>query len=401
MDRPADHLLVFDLVAGAEFVDPCPVAAGLYAPGEQRKGLFHVADQRNVGRDDLADLGGIDFEVDDLGVRPETARIARHAVVEAHAHGEEQVAVPVFDVGTVVAVHAQHADVLRRVGRQGRKPQQGRCGGHAALVEEGAQLRFAAAQDHALPDHDQRPLCGVDQPCRFGDALFGGYRCGDIAADRSHFLVAERGRSALGVLGDVHDHGAGAARTGDVERLGDGARNLFGALDLTVPFGDGLRDAHEIGLLKGVGAQQRRTDLSGYEHQRRGVHQRVGESRHGIGGAGAGGDQTDPHAAADAGVALRGVYGALFVPHEDVAQAVAVVVECVVDGDDRPAGVAENRIDALAQERFDQGLRSRDGGTGLRFGHVCLRRIHDCCCFTYSSSTMRTAPLPAELTSLA
>ena len=125
------------------------------------------------------------------------------------------------------------------------------------------------------------------------------------------------------------------------------------------------------------------------------------ESRHGIGGAGSGGDQTDPHAAADAGVALRGVYGALFVPHEDVAQAVAVVVECVVDGDDRPAGVAENRIDALAQERFDQGLRSRDGGTGLRFGHVCLRRIHDCCCFTYSSSTMRTAPLSAELTSLA
>jgi len=178
------------------------------------------------------------------------------------------------------------------------------------------------------------------------------------------------------------------------------ARNLFGALDLTVPFGDGLRDAHEIGLLKGVGAQQRRTDLSGYEHQRRGVHQRVGESRHGVGGAGAGGDQTDPHAAADAGVALRGVYGALFVPHEDVAQAVAVVAQCVVDGDDRPAGVAENRIDALAQERFDQGLRSRDGGTGLRFGHVCLRRIHDCCCFTYSSSTMRTAPLSAELTSL-
>ena len=154
----------------------------------------------------------------------------------------------------------------------------------------------------------------------------------------------------MGVLGDVHDHGAGAARTGDVERLGDGARNLFGALDLTVPFGDGLRDAHEIGLLKGIGAQQRRTDLPGHEHQRRGVHQRVGQPRHGVRGAGTRGHQTDPDAAADAGIALCGVHGALLVTYEDVAQAVAVVVKRVVDGDDRASGIAENGFDALLEK---------------------------------------------------
>ena len=48
--------------------------------------------------------------------------------------------------------------------------------------------------------------------------------------------------------------------------------------------------------------------------------------------------------------ALRGVYGALFVPHEDVAQAVAVVVKRVVDGDDRASGIAENGFDALLEK---------------------------------------------------
>ena len=97
-------------------------------------------------------------------------------------------------------------------------------------------------------------------------------------------------------------------------------------------------------------SQQRGADLSGDEHQRRGVHQRVGQPRHGVRGAGTRGHQTDPDAAADAGIALCGVHGALLVAHEDVAQAVAVVVKRVVDGDDRASGIAENGFDALLEK---------------------------------------------------
>ena len=112
------------------------------------------------------------------------------------------------------------------------------------------------------------------------------------------------------------------ARTA-IKSFGDGRRNIFGALDLTVPLGHGLRDADEIGLLKGVGAQQRGADLPGDEHQRRGVHQRVGQPRDGVRGAGAGGHEADADLSADAGVALRCVHGALLVADEDVAQTVA------------------------------------------------------------------------------
>ncbi|CDD25234.1 unknown [Alistipes sp. CAG:29] len=400
-DRLADDRLVFDFVAGAEPFDPGLVRGGADPLGEQRERLFHVADDGHVGVYDLVDLGGVDLQVDYLGIRPETFGVARHAVVETHPHGDEQVALLVADVGAVVAVHAQHADILRRGGRHGRQPQQGRGDRYAALCEEGLQFFFGVSEHHALSRHQQRPLCGVDQPYRLGDALLGGRGCGDVAADGRQSFVAERGRPALGVLGDVHHHRARTPRTGDIERLGNRPGNVFGTLDLAVPFGYGLRDAHEVGFLEGVGAQQRRTHLSGHQYQRRGVHQRVGQSGHGVRRPRARGDQANPYAAADAGVALRGMYGALFMADKDVAQPVAVVEKRIVNGDDGSSGIPEKRVHTLAQERFEQGLRPCDTRAGLlSFGSGCRVRIHGVVRF-YSSSTMRTAPLSAELTSLA
>lgn len=99
-----------------------------------------------------------------------------------------------------------------------------------------------------------------------------------------------------------------------------------------------------------------RTHLSGHQYQRRGVHQCVGQSGHGVRGPWARGDEANPYAAADAGVALCGMYGALFMADKDVAQPVAVVEKRIVNGDDGSSGIPEKRVHALAQERFEQGL---------------------------------------------
>ena len=103
------------------------------------------------------------------------------------------------------------------------------------------------------------------------------------------------------------------------------------------------------------------------------------------------------------GAALRlgAYYGALFMADKDVAQPVAVVEKRIVNGDDGSSGIPEKRVHTLAQERFEQGLRPCDTRAGLlSFGSGCRVRIHGVVRF-YSSSTMRTAPLSAELTSLA
>ena len=211
MHRFADHRFVFYLVAGPESGDPFAVVALVDAFGDERQGAFHIAHDRNVGMDDLVDLRGVDLQVNHLGIGAEMRGASRHAVVETHAYGDQQVALLVLDIGTVVAVHAQHAYILRVAGRQGREPQQGRGGRHAALVEQCLQFGFGIAQDDALAHHYQRAAGLVDQPRSLGDALCVGLGRRDVTAYRCDFFVAERSRSALRVFGDVDYDGARTA----------------------------------------------------------------------------------------------------------------------------------------------------------------------------------------------
>ncbi len=61
-------------------------------------------------------------------------------------------------------------------------PSRGRGDRYVALCEEGLQFLLGVSEHHALSRHQLRPLCGVDQPYRLGDALRGGRGCGDVAA---------------------------------------------------------------------------------------------------------------------------------------------------------------------------------------------------------------------------
>ena len=62
----------------------------------------------------------------------------------------------------------------------------------------------------------------------------------------------------------------------------------------------------------------------------------------------------DPDPPARTGVALGGVAGGRLVTHQDMAD--RAVVEGVVDRQAGPTGDAEDRVDAGALERADQGV---------------------------------------------
>ena len=72
-----------------------------------------IADQRHVHFDVLVDLRRIDLDVDLLRVGRVGLQIARDAIVEAHAEGEQQIGFldRVIDPG--FAVHAHHAEIQR------------------------------------------------------------------------------------------------------------------------------------------------------------------------------------------------------------------------------------------------------------------------------------------------
>ena len=80
-----------------------------------------VTDDRHVGLPDLAELGRIDVDVDDLGVHGERRGVAGDAVVEARAECHEQVRLLHRGDRGVVAVHARHAEAERVLVRAARR----------------------------------------------------------------------------------------------------------------------------------------------------------------------------------------------------------------------------------------------------------------------------------------
>src|SRR5690606_32086558 len=154
---------------------------------------------------------------------------------------------------------------------------------------------------------------------------------------------AERALSLQDVLGDVDEHRTGAPGRGDVERLGEDARDVVTIADQEVVLGDRHGDAGDVGFLEGVGADQAAAHLPGDGDDRDGVHVRVGQRGDQVGGSRTGGGHADPHPAGGVGVAAGGVPGALLMAHQHVPQLLRVE-QRVVDRQHSAAGDPEDDV---------------------------------------------------------
>ncbi len=210
----------------------------------------------------LADLGGIDIDVDHLGVRSEGREPAGDTVVEAHAKGDEEIGVRQPHVGGVAAVHAGHADEVGVVGRQRAQAHEGADGRQVSGFHQRSQFGGGPRSDDPASGVHHRPLCLPDH--LGGAADLAGVAFGvDLVAgqmDRGNGSVA---RLALEhVLGDIDEHGTGAAGGGDVESLVDDLRQFGQVLDEVVVLGAGTGDAEGVRFLKRIAADQLGDDLS-------------------------------------------------------------------------------------------------------------------------------------------
>ena len=76
----------------AYLVKPLGVVGWLYLGQDGIEDAFGVADNRHIRRLGFADLCRVDIDVDDLGVGGERLQLSGHAVIEARADSDEQVA---------------------------------------------------------------------------------------------------------------------------------------------------------------------------------------------------------------------------------------------------------------------------------------------------------------------
>ena len=74
---------------------------------------FDVAHDRDLDGHVLADLGRVDVDVNDPGVRRESRHVSGHTIVEAHPEGDQQVRRLDGAIGVFPAVHPHEAEAER------------------------------------------------------------------------------------------------------------------------------------------------------------------------------------------------------------------------------------------------------------------------------------------------
>ena len=312
----------------------------------------HGADDGHLDLDVLGDRRRVDVDVDDARVRAEARQIARDAVIEARAHGQQHVALVHGHVGFDGAMHAEHAKKLRVVGGVGAKTHQ--CVGDrkAESPRELRELRRALAEHDAAAGVDHRPL-GPEQQLRRLANLPRVALEHRVVGTHLDLLWVHVPRAVGGhVLGHVHHHRAGAATGRDVESLAQGEREIRHVLDQEVVLHARASDADRVGLLESVVADQVRRHLAGDDHHRDRVHVSGGDAGDGIGGPGSRGDQHHAGFAGGARVAISRVRGGLLVAHQDVFD-LLLAVQGVVDVQHRTARVAEYVPHALIAQETD------------------------------------------------
>ena len=166
-----------------------------------------------------------------------------------------------------------------------------------------------------------------------------------VVAGQNHLLgPGVEHFAVLGRLAQVHYYRAGPSRAGDVVGLGHDPGNVLGFGHQIGVFGHRVGDAHDVGLLKGIGANGVHTHLAGHHYQGHRVHHGIGYGGDHVCGPGARGHQADPHLARGDGIALGCVPGGLLVAGQREVEA-HLLVDGVVGGQDGPSWNAEDLRD--------------------------------------------------------
>src|SRR5258706_4132107 len=94
---------------------PIGQGSAAYFRVEYRNRIREVTNHRQLTRTHAIKLCRINFKVDDLGMRREARGISGHTIIQPRSKNQQQVSLVQSRVGGPGAVHAHHAQVIRRL----------------------------------------------------------------------------------------------------------------------------------------------------------------------------------------------------------------------------------------------------------------------------------------------
>ena len=169
--------------------------------------------------------------------------------------------------------------------RERAQPHQSGGDRNRKLAGQGCQLIGGIAQHHTTT-HVQHRTAGLQQ---HGDRFFHlagmSLKIRLVAANLHGFGINELCLGDLHILGEIHQHRTRSAGSGNVEGLLHNRGNILDIPYQKTVLGAGAGNADDIDFLEGIVTDQRRGDLTGYDHHGDRVHVGRGNTGDGVGGA--------------------------------------------------------------------------------------------------------------------
>ena len=304
--------------------------------------VFDIAHNGQVYLDILANRGRVNIDVNKLGTDTELLQIAGDAVIKASPNGHHQIGLVHSRVGSGRPMHAEHTKPQLVHPREPSQPHQGVSHWRCAQLSELAQLLRCSRQNDATAGIDHGALRRGDHLCSPPD-LPG-------MPDDSWFIAAQIDLIRVGkvtlphrdIFGNIDQHRARASRGGDIKSLLDGTGQVPHVPHQGVVLGARMRDANNIGFLKGIIANHRGWHLAGKHHDGSRIHERIGQSRNDVGPPRPRGDENDPRPAGHTGVALGHMHRPLLMASQDMPH--PSTIEGIIERKNGATRMAKNRV---------------------------------------------------------
>ncbi len=146
-----------------DMANPQAVIAGFDVRRELFENLASIADKGGVNFHVLVNLGAVDLDMDLAGAFRVRAEVAGDAIIEAHAHGDEEVGFLNGIIDPGFAVHAHHAEVQRIAGWEAADAEEGHGDGIIAGANKLLKGAHGAGEHDAAAGKNHRPLGGIQE----------------------------------------------------------------------------------------------------------------------------------------------------------------------------------------------------------------------------------------------
>ena len=228
MNGGLNDFLTFFLLQRLERLTPLMMVGLMDKSRQGRQRLLAISNNSHIGLHILVNLTMVDIKMNDLGLLGVGLRIARYSVREAHADGNEHIALLLLDIGRIVTVHTKHTHVQRMCAGQSRETKHGTSGRDVSFLQEGLQFLLRITQVNALPYQGQRLLGIVNQLSGPTYSLSIKFRIRNVATDEVHRLRLPIHFFDLRILRKVKHDRAWTSSPGYIESTADSPRNILG-----------------------------------------------------------------------------------------------------------------------------------------------------------------------------